>query len=69
MWPAFAKLDGLPVAVVRGENSDLLSEATVAEMSRHVTALHQVTIADRGHTPFLTEPEALTVIDKVISSL
>ena len=32
MWPLFEALDGMPVAVLRGANSDFLSAATVAGM-------------------------------------
>ncbi|WP_333712347.1 alpha/beta fold hydrolase, partial [Yoonia sp.] len=34
LWPLFDSLDGLPLALIRGGNSDLLSKATADEMSR-----------------------------------
>ena len=63
MWPAFEALGGLPVSVIRGEHSDLLSVETVDHMNGRLDGLHTVTIADRGHTPFLTEPDAIAAID------
>ena len=55
LWPQFEALRDVPVLVVRGANSDLLSVATTAEMlGRHPDcALH--TVPDQGHAPFLTD--------------
>ena len=69
LWPAFEAFDGLPGAVIRGEHSDLLSEETVDEMTRRVGTMTAVTISDRGHTPFLTEPEAMVAIEKVVDTV
>ncbi|MCT4575875.1 alpha/beta hydrolase [Donghicola sp.] len=69
LWPFFDALKGKPVAVIRGANSDLLSEATVAEMSRRHGDLVVATVPDRGHVPFLDEPEALKAINAVLKSI
>lgn len=63
LWPLFDLMTGIPVAVLRGENSDLLSEATVAEMQAHHPRLAAVTVRNRGHVPFLDEPESEAAID------
>ncbi|MEQ1519865.1 MAG: alpha/beta hydrolase [Aestuariivirga sp.] len=55
LWEFFGKIEGLPVSVVRGEHSDLLSAATVAAMKQKITALDAATIPQRGHAPFLDE--------------
>ena len=56
-----------PVAILRGENSDLLSEATVAEMLlRHADA-EAVTVRARGHVPFLNEPESWAAIERLLN--
>ncbi len=56
-----------PVAILRGENSDLLSAATVEEMvARHKDA-EAVTVQARGHVPFLDEPEAWAAIERLLS--
>ena len=54
MWPAFDGLGGVPVMVIRGENSDLLSAATVAEMRNRRPSLEVVTVPDQGHAPVLS---------------
>ncbi|NNE24209.1 MAG: alpha/beta hydrolase [Rhizobiales bacterium] len=69
LWPAFLALGGLPIGVVRGENSDFLSEVTVARMKHGVAGLEAVTIANRGHTPFLTEPAAMELIERTLSRI
>jgi len=61
-WPFFDALDGLPLALVRGANSDLLSGDTAAEMRRRRPDMGFADVPDRGHVPFLDEPEALSVV-------
>jgi pimeloyl-ACP methyl ester carboxylesterase len=58
MWPLFDALMPFPVMVLRGENSDLLSAATVAQMKKRHPRLAACTIKNRGHVPFLDEPDA-----------
>ncbi|WP_375460128.1 alpha/beta fold hydrolase [uncultured Enterovirga sp.] len=53
LWPFFDALGSVPVMVVRGANSDLLSAATVIEMARRHSDLETVEVADEGHTPLL----------------
>ncbi|WP_421701782.1 alpha/beta fold hydrolase [Aliiroseovarius sp.] len=62
LWPLFDALNGLPTALVHGANSDLLSDATVAEMRRRHPGMGYARVPGRGHVPFLDEPEALSVI-------
>jgi len=53
LWPQFDALARVPMMVVRGENSRLLSIATVNEMARRHTGLRVVTVRGQGHAPFL----------------
>lgn len=69
LWPFFDALKGKPTAVIHGANSNLLSEETVAEMARRHGDLITVTVPDRGHVPFLDEPEALKAINAVLESI
>lgn len=69
LWPLFGALAGLPVAVLHGENSDLLSAATVAEMARRHPGLIAATVKDRGHVPFLDEPESVAVLHRFVAEL
>jgi pimeloyl-ACP methyl ester carboxylesterase len=66
-WDLMAALDGLPVTALRGEHSDLLSPATHAGMADVVGGLDAVTVKDRGHAPFLDEPESLAAIGRLLA--
>jgi pimeloyl-ACP methyl ester carboxylesterase len=59
LWPQFDALGGVPVMVIRGANSDLLSRATVAEMQARHPAFTTIEIPDQGHAPLLSEPETI----------
>lgn len=58
VWPLFDACEGLPLALIRGATSDVLSRATAEEMRRRRPDMLYVEVADRGHVPFLDEPEA-----------
>lgn len=62
LWPFFDVLDGLPLALIRGANSDLLSLETADEMSRRRPDMLRTDIPGRGHVPFLDEPKAIEVL-------
>lgn len=64
LWPFFDAFQGLPIAAIRGENSDLLSPATLDEMERRRPDMISATIPDRGHVPFLDEPESISALTK-----
>ena len=55
------------MAVVRGANSDLLTAETVAEMRARRPDLIVAEVPDRGHVPFLDEPEALAALDALVA--
>lgn len=69
MWPLFDALDGLPVAVLRGEHSNLLSAETFAEMAHRHPGMMSATVRGRGHVPFLDEPESVAVIDAFLTAV
>jgi len=62
LWREFDALAQVPLMVVRGENSDLLSERTVAAMGARRTAMETITVPDQGHAPLLAEPEIIARI-------
>ena len=62
-WPLFDACAGLPMAVIRGANSDLLSAETLAEMARRHPGLITATVPDRAHVPFLDEAESIAALD------
>lgn len=53
MWPQFAGLRNIPVLLLRGERSDLLSPETVERMHDLHPAMRSVTVAGQGHAPDL----------------
>ncbi|WP_368186609.1 alpha/beta fold hydrolase [Aestuariibius sp. HNIBRBA575] len=66
LWPLFETLNAVPVAVIRGGNSDLLSAKTLSDMQARHPNLIAATVPDRGHVPFLDEPESLTMIHTLL---
>jgi pimeloyl-ACP methyl ester carboxylesterase len=69
LWPLYEGLAGLPVSVLRGENSDLLSVETVQGMADRHPGLDATTVRHRAHVPFLDEPEAQAAIARWIDRL
>jgi pimeloyl-ACP methyl ester carboxylesterase len=66
LWAQFEKLAGIPTLAIRGENSDILSAATLAQMKARMPDLQTLTLPDRGHCPFLDEPEAVAAIGALL---
>ncbi|MDO5666823.1 MAG: alpha/beta hydrolase [Alcaligenaceae bacterium] len=62
IWALFDLLENKPLAVIRGESSDILSAETVVEMQTRRPDILATTLRDRAHVPFLDEPEALETI-------
>jgi pimeloyl-ACP methyl ester carboxylesterase len=69
LWPLFDALDGLPLALIRGANSDLLSSDTAAKMAHRRPDMIYAEIAGRGHVPFLDEPQAISALQEWIGRL
>ncbi|SFA58039.1 Pimeloyl-ACP methyl ester carboxylesterase [Paracoccus halophilus] len=61
-WPLFDACAGLPLALIRGAGSDVLTHETAMAMCARRPDMLYAEIPDRGHIPFLDEPEALAVI-------
>ena len=61
-WPLFDACTGLPLALIRGANSDLLSAEVAAEMRRRRPDMLFAEVPGRAHIPFLDEAESLQVI-------
>lgn len=53
LWPQFENLRSIPLLVIRGENSNLLSRQTVDEMAKRHPGMSQMTAGGQGHAPLL----------------
>lgn len=62
LWLAFEALRDVPMLVVRGELSDLLSADTVKQMQVRNPAMRSLTVPRIGHAPTLDEPEVRAAI-------
>lgn len=69
LWPLFDACAGLPLALIRGANSDLLSQATADEMMRRRPDMIFTNVPDRAHIPFLDEPESLNAIQQFLKAV
>ncbi len=69
LWPLYDEFSGLPLALIRGENSDLLTSETADEMARRRPDLIRADVPGRGHVPFLDEPEALDVLHQWLEKM
>jgi pimeloyl-ACP methyl ester carboxylesterase len=65
-WPYYRALAGRPILVLRGETSDLLSDAAAQRMATEITDVEVVTVPRVGHAPDLDEPEAIDAIDRLL---
>ena len=68
LWPLYDACAGLPLALIRGANSDLLSAETAAEMRRRRPDLILAEVPDRAHIPFLDEPQSVTALHAFLAA-
>jgi pimeloyl-ACP methyl ester carboxylesterase len=69
LWPLFNACAGLPLALIRGGNSDLLSQACADEMRRRRPDMAFANVPDRAHIPFLDEPESVAVLNSYLAAV
>ncbi|MEM7689735.1 MAG: alpha/beta hydrolase [Pseudomonadota bacterium] len=69
LWLAYEALAGVPMVLVRGELSDLLSPDTVKQMAARNPAMTVVVVPNVGHAPTLDEPEARAAMEAWLSQL
>ncbi|GAB1364258.1 alpha/beta hydrolase [Rhodobacter sp.] len=69
LWPLFDACAGLPLALIRGANSDLLSSEVAAEMQRRRPDMIFADVPDRAHVPFLDEAESIAVLRRWLETM
>lgn len=62
MWKEFDSLHNSPMMVLRGENSDILSVATVEAMRNRHPRLESATVPGQGHAPLLADDDTINRI-------
>jgi cobalt-zinc-cadmium efflux system protein len=66
MWHAFKTIH-IPMLIVRGGNSDLLSAKTVAEMCKVNSYLRSIEISGVGHAPAFVKAEQVALAKEFFS--
>ena len=59
MWNEFDALARVPILVIRGANSDILSAATVTAMHARHPNMDSIEVADQGHVPILDSTDLI----------
>ena len=67
LWKEFDALANVPVMVLRGANSDILSAATITQMRARRPALEALEVPDQGHAPLLADPDTVASLLSFIS--
>lgn len=68
-WPLFDACADLPICLIRGQNSDLLSHAAALDMRARRPDMIFAEVPDRAHVPFLDEPEAVAAITRWLETI
>ena len=69
LWPQFDALAQVPVMVIRGALSDLLSAQTVEAMRGRHPDMRLVEVADQGHAPMLQDEPTLAAIERFVNGV
>jgi len=67
LWNEFDALSRLPMLVIRGAKSDILSAATVAAMGARRAGMKSIEVADQGHVPLLEGDDVIRRIVEFVA--
>jgi len=65
LWNEFDALSRVPILVIRGARSDLLSPETVAAMAGRHPGLKSIEVPDQGHVPLLEGDLVVRIVEFV----
>jgi pimeloyl-ACP methyl ester carboxylesterase len=68
LWPQFEALKRVPILVLRGEHSDILSTGSIEEMRRRHPALESHTVPGQGHAPLLRDEATIAIVAKFLDA-
>jgi len=68
LWNEFDTLAHVPMLVIRGANSDLLSAATVTAMRERRTKMEWFEVPDQGHAPLLEGDDIISRISQFVTT-
>ncbi len=69
LWPVYQALGDIPLLILRGELSDILSGAASRKMTDALPNARLVEVSGVGHAPTMDESEARAAIDSWVSEL
>ena len=69
LWPQFEAIVSIPMLLIRGANSDLISTACVEKMFKRKPDLKFVEVPETGHAPTLNEPLSRVAINSFLNEL
>jgi pimeloyl-ACP methyl ester carboxylesterase len=69
MWPQFDALANIPLLVIRGANSDILTADILKEMTGRHPSLQSHIVPDAGHAPLLGDEPTLKQILEFVRRL
>jgi pimeloyl-ACP methyl ester carboxylesterase len=67
LWPQFAALGHAPMLAIRGENSDILSPKTFAEMQVRHPRVDAIVVKGQGHAPLLKDAPTITAVARFLA--